>query len=639
MLKQMSVGKKIGLGFVAVLVLMIVVGIAAYNGLNTASSGFAEYREMARDTNLAGRLQANMLMVRMNVKDFIITGSDKDLQQYQDYVEKMNGFLGEAQSEINDPERAAKIDFIDGSVKEYERAFEKVSEYKTERNHLVKDVLDVKGPQMEKALTAIMTTAERDMDAEAAYNAGMVLRNLMLMRLYVVKFLESNAQKDADRVESEFNELTANLTTLRSKLENAERVELAKQVDESSKEYHQVFKQLVNVIFQRNEIISGTLDRIGPEIAAAVEEVKLDIKAVQDDLGPKLAASNSRTKTAIIAIGIAALFIGMGLAFIITRGITKALTRIIDGLNEGADQVASASGQVSSSSQQLAEGASEQAAALEETSSSMEELSASTKQNADNSQEADSLMRDTGRIVDQANDSMSKLTVSMEEIINASQETSKIIKTIDEIAFQTNLLALNAAVEAARAGEAGAGFAVVADEVRNLAMRAAEAAKNTADLIEGTITKVNDGSDLVNATNEAFVKVAEGSGKMGELVAEIAASSKEQNEGIQQVSRAVTEMDKVVQQNAANAEESASASEEMNAQAEQMKDMVGELVAMVGGATRQSNVHRIEYTAGARAKAAMPEYKKTTTTPSSRATGKAVDPNQIIPLDDEFADF
>ena len=209
MLKQMSVGKKIGLGFVAVLVLMIVVGVAAYNGLNTASSGFAEYREMARDQRIwPDDFKPTCLMVRMNVKDFIITGSDEDLQQYQDFEKRMEDFLTQAQSDISDPERAARIDFVDDSLKEYAKAFEKITEYKTERNHLVEDVLNVKGPEMEKALTSIMTTAERDMDAEAAYNAGMVLRNLMLMRLYVVKFLESNGQKDADRVESEFNELT-----------------------------------------------------------------------------------------------------------------------------------------------------------------------------------------------------------------------------------------------------------------------------------------------------------------------------------------------------------------------------------------------------------------------------------------------
>ena len=191
--------------------------------------------------------------------------------------------------------------------------------------------------------------------------------------------------------------------------------------------------------------------------------------------------------------------------------------------------------------------------------------------------------------VGKANDSMEQLAASMREITRASEETSKIIKTIDEIAFQTNLLALNAAVEeAARAGEAGAGFAVVADEVRNLALRAAEAARNTSELIEGTTKEVREGSALAEKTNGAFAEVAKSAGKVGELVSEIAAASKEQAQGIEQVNTAVTEMDKVTQNNAANAEESASASEEMNAQAEQMKAYVNDLIMLVRGKSAQS---------------------------------------------------
>jgi methyl-accepting chemotaxis protein len=332
----------------------------------------------------------------------------------------------------------------------------------------------------------------------------------------------------------------------------------------------------------------SNLNRVAVEINNALDTL---VKASEKEMADALKDSETSNKsgiTILVVLTIVAVVIGVLLSLFVTAGITKLLNIIVEGLDKGASQVASASDQVSSSSQQLAEGASQQASSLEETSSSLEEMSSMTKQNADNANQADGLMKETNQVVSQANETMNQLIVSMEEISNASEETSKIIKTIDEISFQTNLLALNAAVEAARAGEAGAGFAVVADEVRNLAMRAADAAKNTSDLIEGTIKKVNDGSELVTATNETFSQVAESSSKVGELVSEIAAASNEQAQGIEQTNTSVADMDKVVQQNAANAEESASASEEMNTQAEQMKSSVGELAALAGGSKRKA---------------------------------------------------
>ncbi len=354
-------------------------------------------------------------------------------------------------------------------------------------------------------------------------------------------------------------------------------------------------------------------------------------KNILTDKAMLTAAQGTKRNVAIVAS--IAIFAGIFLAFIIARGIVSVLKRITLGMGEGADQVASASSQVSSSSQSMAEGASEQAASIEETSSSMEEMSSMTKKNAENASHADNLMKESNQVVKLADESMDQLIISMEEISKASEETSKIIKTIDEIAFQTNLLALNAAVEAARAGEAGAGFAVVADEVRNLAMRAAQAAKNTADLIEGTVKKVTDGSALVTTTNDAFSKVAETSGKVGELVAEISEASKEQSEGIEQVNFAISEMDKVVQQNAANAEESASASEEMNAQAEQLRDYVSELMMMVTGKKDQNiitSTNRTIKPVSNHLKPRGPGKKKMLS-----HTTKEVRPDQVIPFDDD----
>jgi len=210
-----------------------------------------------------------------------------------------------------------------------------------------------------------------------------------------------------------------------------------------------------------------------------------------------------------------------------------------------------------------------------------------TRQNSEHAGQADKLMKETNGAVKEAQSAMAALNTSMGEISEASEETQKIIKTIDEIAFQTNLLALNAAVEAARAGEAGAGFAVVADEVRNLALRAAEASQSTADLIEETVRKVEDGAKTVVQASEVFDRVASNSGKAGDLVKGIASASSEQAQGIAQINTAVAEMDKVVQQNAATAEEAAAATESICGQADRMRERISELSAMVFDAQRE----------------------------------------------------
>jgi methyl-accepting chemotaxis protein len=328
-------------------------------------------------------------------------------------------------------------------------------------------------------------------------------------------------------------------------------------------------------------------------------------------------------------------------AIYVSLRITRPLGQAIEGLNEAANQVGSGAGQVANSSQRLAEGASQQAASIEETSSSLEEMSSMTRQNADHANEAKNIMEEADRLTEKVSNHMEGMIEAIGHISKSSEETGKIIKTIDGIAFQTNLLALNAAVEAARAGEAGAGFAVVADEVRNLARRAAEAAGNTSDLIENTFKAVKSGNELTLATQEAFSENQEISKKVGELISEIAAASTEQAQGIEQVNKAVADMDHVVQGVAANAEESASVSEEMNAQAEQMRSFVMGLADLVGGGGTETSGPQ----AGAHKTAAAEEKNPPVALDPARSRRPSskpgeVDPDQVIPMDEEeFKDF
>lgn len=316
-----------------------------------------------------------------------------------------------------------------------------------------------------------------------------------------------------------------------------------------------------------------------------VEGLDRLIEAEMNVILLRILSLQAEAKTALwlnLGILVLVLCVLVMLTAVVGRSISRPVGDAARALSESGEQIDSASSQIAATSQQLAEGASEQAAGIEQTSSAVEEMASMTRQNADNAAQADALTKEAAKSAEQAKASMVELLGFMEEITRSSEETQKIIKTIDEIAFQTNLLALNAAVEAARAGEAGSGFAVVADEVRSLAMRAAEAAKNTAQLIEGTVVWVKQGADMTNSTNQAFAMVHQNVVKVAELVSEIAAASHEQSEGISQVNTAISEMDKVVQQNAANSEESASAAAELSTQAHQMRSYVEKLVALVG---------------------------------------------------------
>ena len=346
---------------------------------------------------------------------------------------------------------------------------------------------------------------------------------------------------------------------------------------------------------------------------------------------------------------IAALVIGIIAAILTIKSTVDKIRIVIDGVTQGSEQVSEGAEQVSNASQLLAEGASKQASAIEETSSSLEELSSMTQLNAAHASEAKTMMSNAQDIVKKVDGHMMDMTSAIGDVNKSSEETGKIIKTIDEIAFQTNLLALNAAVEAARAGEAGASFAVVADEVRNLAVRAAEAARDTAGLIENTIFTARKGNDITLLTQNAFKENMEISNKVAELVGEIASASSEQAEGIEQLNMAMHEMDKVVQQNAATSEESADTAKQMNSQTFQMKAYIGNLIAIVGrsgkmrkGLSRKTSDYgndgtQVKSQANHQRLAGPPQNEREPKAMNS-SPGKAL-PEQFNPLDDDFKNF
>jgi len=420
---------------------------------------------------------------------------------------------------------------------------------------------------------------------------GKVEADFLEMRGDTWKHVAAYDLKDKEHMGREVQrlkgEITSGLKDIQSSIFTDEERQINRKIDPALTVFYE--------LWQKSEIVSNAQKneeayRQFAQVATSVAEVK---NAIHDETeynrrnGAKYtaeaAATGARVKWLTWMVLLLSTVLGSGVLFLFVRSLNRLLRQTVSELSEGAGQVTSASAQVASSSQALAQGASEQAASLEETSASSEEITSMTRKNAENSATAATLMTDVDHRVTEGNQTLEQMVQSMQEITGSSGKISKIIKVIDEIAFQTNILALNAAVEAARAGEAGMGFAVVADEVRNLAQRSAQAAKDTAALIEESIAKSNEGGTRLERVAAVIRAITESTVKVKTLVDEVNLGSQEQARGIEQIAKAIAQMDQVTQSTAASAEQGASASEELSAQAESMGHVVHKLSRLVDG--------------------------------------------------------
>ena len=666
MVKNMKLSTKLFLGFGCLVVITALLGLISWRGMakvKALSDLTLDGQQAVGHLNQCATLRRDFM-----INKFAAIGSDnknaaeKWMESYDLLTGELKGLAENPHLTTQDQQIVSKMLAASG---DYRSLFEQGVAAQKKKDEAVgiwrttgAEITASLNEAMEKVIDPEFQKAVQENNAaQAVYWAEFdqmlnenIVQNFLLLRVNGVYLIANETDKEWDNFQKQLQTLRDGLAEWAQKTASEPKLQAyAPKMNEAVSQYARAGEQFYQSILDQRKAYSQM-------VATAANIVQM-MSELDGHLQTALKSTANLVNLTLLLASAGSIVIGIVLAYVITRSITKPIHQIIADLTTGAEQVSSASGQVSSASQSLAEGATEQAAGLQETSSSLEEMSSMTKQNADNAQQANTLAAQAKSAAHDGAEAMKRMTEAINDIQKSADETSKIIKVIDEIAFQTNLLALNAAVEAARAGEAGKGFAVVAEEVRNLAMRSAEAAKNTAALIEGSVKNAKNGVEISTEVSKKLEEIVAHVGKTTDLVAEIAAASTEQAQGIEQINTAVSQMDKVTQQNAAAAEESASAAEELSAQAQQMHTVVQQLVALVDGSSSRMQTLS-SHSAPAAASAKKPprlsltdqtfhhiaegKGKGKTTNPAKPKTTPAAakpEPSQVIPLEDDFKDF